>query len=193
MVLNAGESIGGETIGITVSNIKLIQVFSLVIDPQTLFSLMGTVFEYGTWGIRGATVSGIFLGIIWFIEFLIVAVISTLVTNGQAGKPFCEASDTWFKEVELSAFNFIGNVDELIASLTSSNLEYFKNLEKAKNIEESHSVISIYTSENATSTYFSIENKLASINDKGEVEFDDNNIVEYVAITSELKTLLIEK
>ena len=61
LVINVGESYGNSRIGVTVSNIEILQVFNLAADPGILFDLIGEINKYGTWGIRSATVSGVFL------------------------------------------------------------------------------------------------------------------------------------
>ena len=61
LVINAAESYGSDRIGVTVSNIEFLQVFSLIFQPSTVFEYIGMVNEFGTWGIRGSTVSGVFL------------------------------------------------------------------------------------------------------------------------------------
>jgi len=72
LVINAGESYGNSRIGVTVSNIKILQVFELALQPNVLFEIIGEIHKTGTWGIKGSTVSGTPLTIIWIIEILIV-------------------------------------------------------------------------------------------------------------------------
>ena len=67
LVINAGESYGNSRIGVSVSNIKIVQVFSLIIQPETLFDLINEINFYGTWGVRSNTVNGTFLLTIWII------------------------------------------------------------------------------------------------------------------------------
>jgi len=89
LVVNAGESYGNSRIGITTSNIKIVQVLELALNPNTLLELIVEINKVGTWGLRSATISGMFLTIIWLIEFLIVMVISILVPYNSAKRPFC--------------------------------------------------------------------------------------------------------
>ncbi len=189
LVINAGESYGSSRIGITVSNIKLLQTFNLALQPDILFSLISEINEYGTWGIRTATVSGTFLTIIWIIEALIILAISTFIPIGYASAPFCELDNEWFKEKELPAFGYIVNPKELVKDLESSNPESFKELMLSENLEKDHSIFSLYSS-NHQENYLSIINKKATTNKKGELEFKDDNVVEYVYLNSELTKYL---
>lgn len=190
LAINAGESYGTSRIGITVSNIKLIQTFNLALDPATLFDIIGEINKYGTWGIRSATISGTFLSIIWIVEALIIIIVATLIPISFAYAPFCELGNEWFKEKELPAFYYIKNRPELIKDLETANPEVFKNLIRTDNIEDSHSVFSLYSSKH-NENYLSITNKLASINKKDELEFDDDEFIEYIYLNNELTQKLL--
>ena len=50
LVLNIGDTLGSEDIGVAVSNVKFMQVVNLVLQPGTLFSLIGEIKEIGVWG-----------------------------------------------------------------------------------------------------------------------------------------------
>ena len=69
LVLNAGEVYGNKQIGISVSNVQFEQLLYLATHPSDLIDLIMLINEEGTWGIKSMTVSGIFLSIIWLIEF----------------------------------------------------------------------------------------------------------------------------
>lgn len=190
LVINAGESYGSSRIGITVSNIKLLQTFNLALHPSLLFELIGEINKYGTWGIKSATVSGTFLTVIWIIEALIIIGATVLTTIGSANIPFCELGNEWFKENVLPAFNYIENRPDMIKNLESSNPESFKDLTLAESVEKNHSVFTLYSS-NHNENYLTITNQRAKTNNKGELEFDANEVVEYIFLNSELKQVLL--
>lgn len=193
LVINAGESYGSNKVGITVSNIDFLQVFSLIFRPDLVFEYIGQVNEYGTWGIRGATVSGTFLWIIWFIEFIIVIAISGFLPYLEAKKPFSESTNSWYEEVVLSAFGYIENREQIITSIAQSNYEGFTSLSKEVNSEEdSHSIFTLYKSKSGKN-YLSIDNKTSKTDNKGNISFDNDLIVEYIAINSEFSKILLDK
>lgn len=193
LVINAGESYGSSKIGITVSNIDFLQVFSLIFRPDLVFEYIGQVNEYGTWGIRSATVTGTFLWIIWLIEFIIVIAISGFLPYLEAKKPFSETTNLWYEEIVLPAFSYIENKQQVIASITQSNHASFDSLTKEVNKEEdSHSIFTLYKSKSGKS-YLSIDNKTSKTDNKGNITFDNDQIVEYIAINSELSKLLLNK
>jgi len=190
LVINAGESYGNTRIGITTSNIKIVQVLELAFNPSLLLDLIVDINKVGTWGLRSATISGVFLAIIWLIELLIVLVIAVLVPYASAKRPFCELSNKWFEEETLPTFNFINEVNEMIANLEEGCQTSFDELLLMPNNKSaSHSVFTLFSSEKGES-FLSIENKLAGTNDKGEIEFNDHEFLEYVYINSSLKNKL---
>lgn len=193
LVFNAGESYGTSRIGITTSNIKFFQVVELALHPKELFSIITEINSVGTWGFRSTAVSGLFLTVIWIIEALIILVLSFLLPLGQSSTPFCELNNTWFKEIELPAFNFINEPLEFIANLENSVSTSFDELEKVINPEEAdHSLFTLYSSKKGDA-YLSIENCKLKKNSKGEIDFDKDELVTYIALNNEIKDTLLKK
>jgi hypothetical protein len=192
LVLNAGESYGSSRMGITVSNIKLLQVFYLAGEPAILFQLIKEVNSIGTWGLFGSNaVSGIALSIIWIIEFLIITVLSVFISIGKASDPFCEVDNDWFKESELPPFNYITS-DELIINLDKGAEDSFTDLALSANLNESHSVFTLFTS-NHGDNFLSIENKFAKLDDDGKLDFDTSYILNNIRLSKTLKESLLQK
>ncbi len=189
LVINAEENYGNSTIGITVSNIKILDVFALALQPDTLFSIIQEINKYGTWGLRSATVSGVFLSIIWIIELLIIVGISTIIPIATAKEPFCELDNKWFKEHILPAFNYVENRPEFLANLEQSNPETFSELKKVENLERNHSVFTLYKSEKGDN-YLSVQTRRAKKNKKDEIEFNEIDVAEYIHLNTELVKLL---
>lgn len=193
LVINAGESYGSERIGVTVSNIEFLQVFSLIFQPSMVFEYIGMVNEFGTWGIRGATVSGAFLWVIWAIEFVIVVGVSSFLPYLESKKPFSESTNSWYEEITLPALSFIENKEQLIADITSNNHSGFDFLNKEVNKEsDSHSIFTLYKSKSGKN-YLTIDNKTSSFDSKGKVEFKSDEFVEYILIDGQLSKILSEK
>ncbi|MBF4490921.1 hypothetical protein IRZ83_00095 [Flavobacterium sp. JLP] len=193
LVINAGESYGSNKIGITVSNIDFLQVFSLILKPDLVFEYIGQVNQSGTWGIRGATVSGAFLWFIWLIELIIVIAVSGFLSYLEAKKPFSESTNSWYEEIVLPAFNYIENKEQMIAAISQSTHDNFNFLNKDINSKtDSHSIFTLYKSKSGKN-YLSIDNKTSKTDDKGNVSFNNDQIVEYIAINSEFSKVLLHK
>ncbi len=193
LVINAGESYGNNRIGITVSNIKILQVFGLAISPGLLFELIGEINAVGTWGFRGLPVSGAFLAVIWIIELLIVVGLSVLFPLGAVKEPFSEKSGTWLEEHQLPPFKYLFEKEQMIALLEKSSLEAFNSVTKTDNLAEDHSLFTLFSSEEETDyNYLSVENKLVKPNDDGKLEFDSEDVVQYIYLSPEMTTKLLE-
>ncbi len=192
LVLNISDSVGNDRLGFSISNIQLIQTFELALQPNILFSLLNEVNITGTWGIRGATISGWFLWIIWAIEFFGVLGFVILNSYGEAKKPFCEKTNVWFDSLKLPIFNFITDTKKMVSELERNDFLAFENLVKSENAEENHSEFTLYSSKNSEH-FLSIENKVAKTNSKGKIEFDSEEFVEYVSINNQMSKLLLEK
>jgi hypothetical protein len=73
-----------------------------VLNPLVLFGLLAEFYENGVWSIgsNGSAVSGIMLGICWFLEMLIVLGMACGVGYTQGSKGvFCEACESWCEEL----------------------------------------------------------------------------------------------
>lgn len=193
LVINAGKSYGSNRIGVTVSNIQFLQVFSLIFQPDVVFKYIIQVNEYGTWGIRGATVSGAFLWLIWAIELVIVVAISGFVTYLDAKKPFSESTNSWYDEIILPAFGFIENKQQIIADILTGNSDNLELLSKdVDSKKDNHSIFTLYKSKSGTS-YLSIENKTSKLDNKDNITFDTDQVVEYIAVNAQLSKILLDK
>jgi hypothetical protein len=193
LVINAGETYGDSHIGITVSNVKLFQIYELAIQPNFVLDLINEVNITGTWGIRGATVSGLFLWVIWIIEALGIVVIASFLTYGQSIKPFCEFSDNWYEEIVHPAFNFVFEKDKLVQDIKNIDKNCFESFVKEEDFKnQSHSIFTVYRSKTGKN-YISIENKTAKTNSKGAIEFRNDEFIKLMAIDSQLSKLLQNK
>ncbi len=192
LVINAGESYGNSRIGVTVSNIEILQVFNLALQPEVLFEIIGEINKTGTWGIKGSTVSGTPLTIIWIIELLIIVVVTLLTSYFKAKEPFCEKDNTWFKETELGTFDYFENTSLIIKELETGNASQIESLNKIKDASIDHSILTLYTS-NHKDSYLSIENKKAKTDKDGKLDFDDDAFLNHISINETLKDTLLNK
>lgn len=192
LVINAGESYGNSRIGVTVSNIEIFQVFSLVVQPEVLFSIINEINEVGTWGVRRATTKGTFLLVIWIIEFLIIVGIAILSSFSRAKQPFCEKENTWFKKIELGAFEYFEDTSKIIKELEAGNPQQILNINTTETPDSNHSILTLFTS-NYKENYLSIENKEAKTDKKGKLSFDSDDFLEFISIGESLKEVLLKK
>ena len=190
LVINAGETYGSSRIGVSVSNIQFVQVLELALQPGVLFELMGQIMDVGVWGFRATTVSGWFLGLIWVIEALMVVIVGTIIPPNQSGKPFCELNQKWFKERKLPALSYLKDEMRVVAPLENNDFEGLKELAAVPNpTTENHSIFTLYSNE-TNENYLSIQNRMATINKKGETKFTDRDVVTHLRINEEFSNFL---
>ena len=169
------------------------QLLTIAGNPEAVYELGKIINSTGTWGFGETAISGTFLTIIWLIESLIIMFFAVSGPYPSAKAPFCELDDKWFDEKKLLPFKVIINPQEIISKLESASPESFEALTLEYNsLTKSHSVFTLYSSPKGEN-FLSIENKLAKINDKGEVSFDDDMLVEYISLNSSLKEILLRK
>lgn len=193
LVINAGDQVGSEDIGITVSNVDSSHLISLATNPSALFSLIGTINEFGTWGIKGAAISGTFLTIIWVIEFLIILVVALMIGTSSVSVPFCEESNQWFSHQDSAPFELVSDPDQFITAVDENNHEYLEQLKLADNFgTQHHSVFTLYSSDRGES-YVSVNNKMAKVDNEGKVTFDDTWVITNLAIDKNVFNILTSK
>ena len=190
--------------GIAISSTKIFSVLLIITDPNLMLETISEINNNGNWSIFGVQVNGIFLSIIWIIEALIVFYFSATITYNASKEPFCELNNRWYDNHILPSFQYIENINEIISDIKNSNLKdsvdkshlSYGSFEKLKLItndsEVSHSVFTLYKSKN-TNSYLSIENKLASLNNKGKIIFDSDKIIEFAVISEEIQEKIEEK
>ena len=191
LVLNAGESYGNSRIGVTVSNIKILDVFALALNPGKLFELIGEINKYGTWGFKGSTPTGVFLYLIWGVELLIVVGISSYLPNFRARQPFCEKGNEWFKEKELQGFSYIEDTLKMKKGLEKGDDSAFEDITSVESLEQDHSIFTLYSSKH-NENYLTIQNKKAKTDSKGKISFTNDMFVEYIRLDNTLKETILK-
>ena len=168
----------------------ILSITDILGSPGFIYELIGNIKEEGFWEMKGSRVRGTFLLIIWIIEALIIIGLSTLIPMPAAGRPFCEINNQWFKSKQLPAFNYLMEERNIINSLESGSMDILKEVSIAEDSDKvSHSLFTLFANE-TNENYLSIENKMATRNDKGEIEFQDTQVVEYIEISEELSNAL---
>ena len=163
---------------------------SLISDPGDLLSRLKIIKLLGVWGIGESAVKGTPLLIIWIIEAVIVVFLSVISPMASSREPFCEVNEKWFAAKRLPAFNFIENPHECATALQNMDVEYFRTLVRHPfPSQDSNSEFTLYSNE-TNENFLSITNKVASKNNKDEIEFKDNEITRHIEISEELSNIL---
>lgn len=191
LIINSTEVMGTERMGIVKSSTNLDQLLPIAAHPGLLFDLMVEVNEYGTWGLFNATVSGLFLWIIWALEAIIVVVGSIMFSVGQAKQPFCERSDKWFKERQLPAMSSIISKEDLVEELEQGKDQILSTLFLHDIVVDntSYSQFTVFSSDH-DENYLSVQNMKKVVDNKGEVKYDEDPIIELISISPKTLKLL---
>lgn len=185
LVLNAGESYGNKRIGITLSNVNLSEVFTLIINPFGLFGLISEVNSVGTWGLRGFTPTGIILALFWLVELGIIAFMAVFAPASKAKEPFNELTNEWFKSEDVPLLSYIEETSAFKKEAEQGNWqELLPQITKEEDAAKNQSLFRLFRSGNEF--YLSVTNKKAEVNDKGEVKFNDDEFIQYLRINKEI-------
>ncbi len=67
--------------------------------PAEILKGMGYLYEHGSWNLKGETVTGVILAIVWGVEALMIISLSTLVAYVMiSGSPFDERTEGWLDQ-----------------------------------------------------------------------------------------------
>lgn len=182
-----------ELFGITFTSINLNGLMEMILSPLGVWQTRGFVNLIGTWGLSGnGNITGIPLTVIWVIEALLIMVPAIFTAIGRDEEPFCELNQRWFSKKTLPAFQALQA--RAIDALTSTEKGGFvEELQKVNDpTTQNHSIFTLYSNE-TNENYLSVENQIATINDKGEVSFSDESLVKYLEITEALSNSLEAK
>lgn len=187
LAFNITGTVGGDSIGVATSNIKIMEVIALITNPADLFGKMDLINMIGVWGIKGGTVKGGFLTFIWVIELIMVTVIATFSTSSQASKPFNEQDDIWYDENELSPKAAFQDGPAFVKAMSSGDMKAINEvLKPAGDIKtEHHSTFKLFDSKGGDN-FVSVTNEIAKTTDKGEIKFDSQNITSFLKISQEV-------
>jgi hypothetical protein len=191
LIVNASNTIGTSRIGITVSSTNLEQLLILAKNPKVLFELMSEVNKYGSWGLFGQTVSGLLLWIIWVIEAMVILLGSVLVGMHQAKNPFCEKSNKWFKEIALPPTSYIFSKPDLVRELEQGSDKILStlNLHDVVFDNMSYSQFTVFSSDH-DEHYLTAVNMKKIVDNKGEVNYEEDDVIEHIEITTKILNLL---
>lgn len=101
-----------------------------VLMPGQITEVMGFLYDNGTWGFRsGGPVTGILLGIVWFIEAAMIVGLAVLVPWSMiSDTPFCEDNQCWLdEEKKIDTLEPITN-PETLAQLQGGYLSVLNNV-----------------------------------------------------------------
>lgn len=189
LVYNYNPDSFSETLNVSSRMDELLVLFK---NPGYFFDLIKEIYTTGVWEMTGSTIKGIFLGLLWLIEFLVIMVFTYFFVADTASKPFEESSETWYKETILSAKSYIEDTENMVAYLETGKDDVFDNWRNAEDpAKEDHCIMFLYSSKNE-GNYLTINNNKAKLNNKNEIVFDLEEVVNNIYISNKIAEDLLK-
>lgn len=174
--------------GIVASHVDYDQLVELVLDPVGLFRMAVLINENGLWSIFKITFSGFALWVVWLIEAIILLALPPITALLKAKKPFSEVHGKWAREIKLNALTY--PTPEITQAIDAGDLTALKNLERGSK-ENHHSEVTLFDAYEGN-WFISLTAKLGKTNEKGKLEFEDHDLLEYAVLDAQLAKTLRE-
>lgn len=152
----------------------------------TLFDYMAVLYENGSWGIKKATVSGIFLGLIWIIEAGIIVIGAALVTPGRLSDlAFCEPCDVWTRvQTNLRTITLEGS-EPVLARIGEGDVAALRDAKRADAGAAGFLRVDLSTCPScANSAYLTLTLVQKKVDDKGKESTDEKAVLQNMAISA---------
>lgn len=158
----------------------------LLLNPSVVFDYVSIINQVGVWSISNITFKGVFLTIVWLLEFLLMAGSACSVALYRPKYPFCEEDGTWYIKMP----------DKIRASLPEK-LGSFKNAMESGDFNElmrlskeykpdssQYMSLIFYKPKNEKHYYLKIE-RVTVTEEKGKEKRHEETLVEYISIDNQ--------
>jgi hypothetical protein len=156
----------------------------ILTHPGAMWLAMQKVNETGTWSLKGSTPSGMFLGVIWVIEALIILGGAYLMAKAQATEPFSETSNEWATEETLA--HPIAFAQDAATTRTALETGQFHHLTPHTSAvaEDPFARLKLHSAPNDhTCRYLTLENVTTTLDKKGKPTQSTTTVVQHLAIS----------
>lgn len=156
----------------------------ILTHPAAMWLALQKINETGTWSLKGATPSGVFLAIIWVIEAVLILGGTYLMAKAQATEPFSETSNEWATEETLAhPLTFAQDVATTRTALESGQLHYLTP-HTAAEAEAPFARLKLHSAPNDPNCrYLTLENVTTTIDKKGKASQSTSTVVQHLAIS----------
>lgn len=168
----------------TSTSFSLPLLTDILTHPGRMWAAMRQINGTGTWSLKGATPSGLFLWLIWVVEALIIMGGAYLLARSQADEPFSEATNEWATEETLA--HPIGYAHDAAATRTALETGQFHTLTPYLSEAEvdQFARLKLHSVPNDHSCqYLTLENVTTQLDKKGKPTQTTSTIVQHLAIS----------
>ena len=168
----------------TSTSFSLSLFLDIITHPGAMWLAIQKINETGTWSLKGSTPSGVFLGIIWVIETIIILGGTWLVAKAQATEPFSETSNEWAIEETLAhPLTFAQDVATTRTALESGQFHHLTPHTAAEN-EAPFARLKLHSAPNDPNCrYLTLENVTTTIDKKGKASQSTATVVQHLAVS----------
>lgn len=169
----------------TSTSFSLGLLLDVMAHPAAAWEVIIGINKTGTWSLKGATPSGLFLWAIWLVEVVIIIGGAYLLARAQAKDPFSESSNQWTDEEVLAhPLAFAHNPDQTRTALETGQFHALTP-HVAETEEAPFSRLTLHRAPNDTSCqYLTLENVTTKTDDKGKATQDTDVVLRHLAISS---------
>ncbi len=163
---------------------------AVLFHPSILFEYLPALNEVGTFSIKSAQVTGVFLWLVWFIEAAIIVGCPVFGMWGFGKAPFSEITGKWMDEKKWEGK--LVPIDTTMVNKDTFKLSDLKVIDAADNSHDKyHAVVTLHHAEGDPNQYMTVENVAHSVDDKGNAKEDKTEVVTHLLVaSSELATAL---
>ena len=157
----------------------------IIAHPAAMWLAMQKINQTGTWSLKGSTPSGVFLGVIWVIEAVLILGGAYLITKAQASEPFSEISNEWATEETLAhPISFAQDAATTRTALETGQFQHL-TLHTSTVAEEPFARIKLHSAPNDHNCrYLTLENVTTTIDKKGKATQSATTVVQHLAISA---------
>jgi hypothetical protein len=156
----------------------------IIAHPAAMWLAMQKINETGTWSLKGSTPSGVFLGVIWVIEALLILGGAYLMAKAQATEPFSETSNEWATEETLA--HPLTFAQDAATTRTALESGHFHHLTPHTSVvaEDPFARLKLHSAPNDHNCrYLTLENVTTTIDKKGKATQSTTTVVQHLAIS----------
>jgi MFS family permease len=172
------------------SSSNLDQILYLFTKPSVFFSDLTIIAQTGYFSIFSITPKGFVLYFIWFLELLIILYFSSFSSYERSNEPFSVERNKWLKSSKIR-LSYISDLGSLKKAINNSDNTLFQNLAQAEK-EESFSELELWYLDDEEA-YLTVKNHKKRIDEKGKIQFDEEELIEYTKIDKTIQSTIMLK
>ena len=156
-----------------------------LLSPGEVLSILPALAEEGTWSLFKVAVSGVFLYLIWLIEFVVILIFSWLMPQTQAAEPYSEVAGQWAEKQTLPGpAAHLPDTAAAKAALEAADWEHLQPRPAHMDATAPFARLHIFRSPaDPDCCYLSLENVTIELDKDGKPSEKAVDVLEYLRIT----------